>query len=486
MGFVEGGNAKLLLPGETVARRPGNGTSPAEARPDLSDGPAAARRTAGLPTFSLLLVAALTAAVVQQGAYYRGAQVLVAVILTVSLVLAVRTRPWTRDDMRCPPFRLFALLGGWAVMSGALAGDPSAAGGTAALLAGVVVVAAVCRRTDERDGLVAAAVAVGALTAASGWVGVAWRIAPLALEDQGLWRAATVVTYANASAALLAPLVLVALGRSATRPRDPVASASSCLLLVGLGATLSRGGALALAVGVIALAVLLRPGRAVRAMVAPVSGSAIALAGLLPSMPAHSPSRPLLAGAALVLGLAAAAVLAVVGTRARVVLSVAVVGIGAAMVATGAAEAVSAIGGTRLVVSSPDRGRELRAALDVAHDHPVTGVGPGRAAVAWTGADGGVLVARYAHNEYVQVLAELGAVGLILLLAILGAITRAVWRARAETPWPDLHAGAAAGLLAIAVGSALDFLWHVPAAPSWGPFSSGSPLCRPRQPRDRA
>lgn len=492
VGFVEGGSTTLLgsspaqrkrgrhcrfprslFSGTTFAAVPGGETSSALASPCLRHRPAAAGPKTGLPAFSLLLVTALTAAVIQQGAYYREAQVLVGVILTLSFLLAVRTRPWTKEDMRCPPLWLFALLAAWAIMSGARAGDPLAAGGIVALLAGVVMVVAVCRRTDERDGLAAAAVAVGALTAVIGWVGVAWRIAPLALEDQGLWRAASTVTYANASAGLLAPLAVLALGRSAARPRDPVASISSCLLLVGLGATLSRAGALSLVIGVVALAVLVRPGRAVRALVAPVSGSAIALAGLLPSVPADSAARPLLAGVALSVGLAAAAVLALVRIRALVLLCAVFVGIGGVMVATGAAGALSTVSGTRLVISSPDRGHELRAALDVARAHPVAGAGPGRATLTWTGHDGTVLVARYAHNEYVQVLAELGAVGLVLVLAILAAITRAVRRARAVTPWPDLSGGAAAGLVAMAVGSAFDFLWHVPAVPLIGALLIG-------------
>ena len=60
---------------------------------------------------------------------------------------------------------------------------------------------------------------------------------------------------------------------------------------------------------------------------------------------------------------------------------------------------------------------------------------------------------------------QLGAVGLVLLLALLIAAARVVWLARAAAPSPELWAGAAAGLAALAVHSAFDFLWHIPAIP---------------------
>jgi O-antigen ligase len=61
------------------------------------------------------------------------------------------------------------------------------------------------------------------------------------------------------------------------------------------------------------------------------------------------------------------------------------------------------------------------------------------------------------------VLVELGVVGLVLLLILLVAIARTTWQGRAAASSLEVWAGAAAGLVAVGVHSALDFLWHIPA-----------------------
>jgi hypothetical protein len=338
----------------------------------------------------------------------------------------------------------------------------------------VVVLLAVRRLTSgQRDALAAAVVTVGVLTAASGWVGVAWRITPWALEDQGLWRAATTLTYANAAAGLLVPLALLAVARLAARPAVP-AMVAAWLLLIGVGATLSRGGALALAVGAAVLATLLGLGRTLRAAGPPTLGAVVALAGLVPSMPANSPARPALAAAALVVGMAVAVGAAHLGSR--------LLGLGLAA-AVLAACAVLAVGGrtadtavrladTRLTIASPDRAAEARAALQLAAERPLTGTGPGRAVLTWV-QDNRRVTSRYVHNEYLQVLAELGFVGLALLVVLLASLARTVRRGRFHAPSTAVWAGAAAGLAALATHSALDFLWHLPAIPLAGAALAG-------------
>ncbi|MDQ4068508.1 MAG: O-antigen ligase family protein, partial [Actinomycetota bacterium] len=292
-------------------------------------------------------------------------------------------------------------------------------------------------------------------------------------EDQGLWRAATTLTYANAASGLLAPLALLALGRSAAGLRNPVSSVASWALLVGVGATLSRAGVLALTVGLVALAVLLRPAGALRVVLGPAAGALVAVAGLLPSVPAESSPRPLLAVVALLAGLAVVVGMATVRVPRAVILLAVTLVVGAVGVAAVGTDAVGSIREKRLVLTSSDRARELIAALDVARDHPVAGVGPGRAPLEWTGPDGRPLRARYAHNEYVQVLAELGVVGLGLLLVALSAAARVVVRSGQAVRSRPIWMGASAGLVALAVGSAFDFLWHVPAVPLVGALLFG-------------
>jgi O-Antigen ligase len=428
-----------------------------------------------LPLHALLLVVALVVAIAAQGAYYGAGQRIVAVVLLLVLLAALRAGPWSRDDALLPPIWAGAALAAWSAVSAAVAGAITAALPVIALLGGVVVVLLAVRRltSGQRDALAAAVVTVGVLAAASGWVGVAWRITPWALEDQGLWRAATTLTYANAAAGLLVPLALLAVARLAARPGVP-AMVAACLLLIGAGATLSRGGALALVVGAAVLAWLLGPGQTLRAAGPPTLGAVVALAGLVPSMPASSLARPALAAAALVVGMGVAVGAfylrsrqLALGLAGAVLAACAVLAVGGRM-----ADTAVRLTDTRLTIASPDRAAAARAALQLAADRPLTGTGPGRAVLTWVQHDRRV-TSRYVHNEYLQVLAELGFVGLALLVVLLGNLAWTVWRGRLHAPSTTIWAGAAAGLAALAGHSGLDFLWHLPAIPLAGAVLAG-------------
>jgi hypothetical protein len=428
-----------------------------------------------LPLHALLLVVALVVAIVAQGAYYGGGQRTVAVVLLLALLAALRARPWSRDDALLPPVWAGAALAAWTAVSAAVAGDITAALPMIALLAGVVVVLLAVRRMTwgQRDALAAAVVTVGALTAATGWVGVAWRITPWALEDQGLWRAATTLTYANAAAGLLVPLALLAVARLAARPGVP-AVVAACLLLIGAGATLSRGGALALVVGAAVLTTLFGPGRTLRAAGPPTLGAVVALAGLALSMPASSLARPALAAAAAVVGVGVAVGAFHLRSRQLALGLAAAVLAGCAVLAVGGRMADTAVRltDTRLTIASPDRAAAARAAYQLAAERPLTGTGPGRAVLTWVQNNRRV-TSRYVHNEYLQVLAELGFVGLALLVVLLASLAWTIWRGRLHAPSTTIWAGVAAGLAALAVHSALDFLWHLPAIPLAGAVLAG-------------
>lgn len=247
-------------------------------------------------------------------------------------------------------------------------------------------------------------------------------------------------------------------------------------MLVGVGATLSRGGALALTIGIAVLALLLGPVRVVRAAGPPALGAVIALLGLAPSMPASGAPHPLLAAGALLVGLVVAAVLPLLGRRtATALLLLGLVLVVAVLIPTflSGGPALSAITSSRLSFSSSDRVQGARAALRLAERRPLTGAGPGRAALFWADADGRTLTVRYVHNEYLQVLAELGVVGLALLLAFLVLVARMAWRGREAVGTPASWAGVVAALVALAVHSGLDFLWHLPAIPLTGALLIG-------------
>jgi len=97
--------------------------------------------------------------------------------------------------------------------------------------------------------------------------------------------------------------------------------------------------------------------------------------------------------------------------------------------------------------------------------HPLAGVGPGRATLRWTGARGGLRADEYGHDEYLQVLTDLGVIGAALVTVLLGAVTWVLWRARRNLPGRTIWAGAVAAATALAVHSGFDFLWHIPAIP---------------------
>jgi len=72
----------------------------------------------------------------------------------------------------------------------------------------------------------------------------------------------------------------------------------------------------------------------------------------------------------------------------------------------------------------------------------------------------------YAHSEYLQVMIELGAVGLVLLLALfLMVINRAARIVRfSQTSWKrSLAFGGMIGLGSVMVHGLVDFHWHIPA-----------------------
>lgn len=72
------------------------------------------------------------------------------------------------------------------------------------------------------------------------------------------------------------------------------------------------------------------------------------------------------------------------------------------------------------------------------------------------------LLTQYAHNEYVQILAELGAIGFVLFSLFCTALIVSFWRALRRARRPLLALGSGAGLLAFAVSSgasAFSFRW---------------------------
>lgn len=130
-------------------------------------------------------------------------------------------------------------------------------------------------------------------------------------------------------------------------------------------------------------------------------------------------------------------------------------------------------------------GREdqWRAAVDTALDHPVLGAGA-EAYLRASAVHQGSAVSRYAHDLPLEAWAELGPLGLALVLALLGFTARLLWRIRASgAAW--LVAPAAAAFL---LANLVDWPWHLAgvgalwAAALGGCVAIGTEAARRRDP----
>lgn len=416
----------------------------------------------------LFLLAAATAGLLGQGAYYPSVQRLVGLLIAVAALLALVGQPLSRDDLRLLPVIPALALAAWAVLDGGLVGVVGAGVGPALLLVGIVAVLLVCRRLpqDDREILLAGMIGVGLLVALTGWLGVAGRVGSWAFQAQGLWRASSTLTYPNATAAVLAAISLLVLGRLVATPGSVPLVLAATGLLAGLAATMSRAGGLAFVVGLVVLAARWGLRATVRTLVLPLAGALVAVMCLLPSMPAASPPRPALALVGLGAGLALAAMVVRLPRWPALALPGGVLLAGtAAFVGSGGGVGAAAqtVAQARVNLASPDRTGALHAALRLVAQHPLTGTGPGHADLRWKGHDHGTQLYAYVHNEYLQVTAQLGLVGLVLLAILLVAIARMLWRTRPTDRASATWAGVVAAAAAFAIHSGLDFVWHLPA-----------------------
>ncbi|MGO9449532.1 MAG: O-antigen ligase family protein [Candidatus Binataceae bacterium] len=109
-----------------------------------------------------------------------------------------------------------------------------------------------------------------------------------------------------------------------------------------------------------------------------------------------------------------------------------------------------------------------RDSLGIIRDFPIFGVGLGGWPVIFPRYQSGPwfpLVYRQAHNDYVQLIAETGLLGLALVIWILVPVCKRLWVARrglAPEDWP-LFAALVSALPAMAVHEFFDFCFHIPA-----------------------
>jgi len=413
------------------------------------------------------LGAAIGYAALQQGGFYRPQLTTVVALVAVAAIgRALRPRRPVPRAIAVAAVAL-VLFAGWAAVraeSWQAAAPPVAM----ALLAAAGLVCATGLPDRHRQALLAVVLAVAVVVAASCWVGLAFHVSPLALTSSGLWRAASTLTYANATAAFLVIALLVAI---TALPDGGVRTAVVAVLALGLVTTMSRAGAVGLAVAA-AVLLIAAPRRrrgahharsSVPASLAPVVPAvAVAGAALLPSLPVGAPPHPLIALA----GLAAGALVLACGRRMRPRHLLAGLVVGAAVAGTlvalvpAAREAAAGIVETRLTLESAERADLARVTVEQFRTAPWTGIGPGELDLRYVDHTGARVRAVFTHDEYLQTAAETGLVGLALVVAALAAVAVAGLRARTVA-----GAVAAAAVAGFAAHSAFDFLWHIPVLP---------------------
>jgi len=243
---------------------------------------------------------------------------------------------------------------------------------------------------------------------------------------------------------------LCAAGLVATQSRGAVLGAIAGLLLVPLAQL--RRGALTVCLGVLGgLAVVATSsGGSAQPLAAVAVALAVVLAVVLPRR-GHSVGLPSRRTGGL-------------GVRKRIAL-VTLLGLATIGIAVGAGFVLRVPIERRVALgSSEDRSYEWSAAFDQWRSSPVVGVGPDQT-LYFHAPDGNF--AHFSHNEYLQVLADGGVVGALLLVCTGICVVRAMRREDVATSC------AAAALLAFAVAGALDFDWHLAALGLVGGWVAG-------------
>jgi O-Antigen ligase len=301
------------------------------------------------------------------------------------------------------------------------------------------------------------------------------------------------LTYWNAEGAVAAIGLLLAM-RVAGDPRRPralrgTAAAAGVPLGLGLYLSFSRGALAAVAAGLvvlIALAPKLQP--QLRAAVAILgSGAAAALVGSrLPTVESLVRSERgdpgegmLMLAVLLVLMLVAAAIvvrrprrelkaLPLPVPRPAVLLALSMVALLVGAITYTALEGKPqgespevTSGAERFGSIDSNRYRYWRVAAESFADRPLTGLGSGGFLVEWRKRRDRVDQSGDAHSLYFETAAELGIVGLAMLMMFVGGVGAAVVRLHRRDP--AVATGLAAALAAWAVHAGLDWDWEMPA-----------------------
>jgi O-antigen ligase len=450
------------------------------------------------------VAAIVTAASASDGAYFSQSWGWVALAFLVpSTVLVILDRVPVPGPLRIAFASLTGALAVWIALSTVWSlSVPASAREAERMLVYVAVALAIALVLRRGDGpAVTAGVFVGVTLAAT--YGLVTRLFPdrfdTSIDVFNATRLAEPLGYWNAFGLVTAIGAILAVGLVAHARRRRfaiVGGACAPIFLVALYLSFSRGSWVALFFGM-AATIALDPRRitmlwAVLAL-APASVVGVAYASRLDALttdevPAADVARDghrlaaalaALIVASAILGWAAHRIARAVPAAARVRRGFAIV-LGATA-AVAAAAAVLAVGGPASAVtelrdrfegapaigpslndrlfsiSGTGRAETIAVAWDTAKDHPVLGTGAGTYEIIWYEDRPSPAIVRDAHSLYAETLAELGIVGLVLLLAALAVPVVAALRSRRTR----FVAPACGAYLAWLAASALDWHWEM-------------------------
>jgi len=402
-------------------------------------------------------------------------------------------------------------LAAWTLVSAIwapVAGNAWGAGEIVALYAGALLASAVAFRDANARRAAEPVLALGVAVVIG--YGMSERLLPgllhFAASSSAEGRLEQPLTYWNAMGELAAiGLILCArLCGDRSRPREirALAAAASVLLGSGLYVTFSRGALFEYAIGLLTLAVLSRRREQLAGVIvslaAAVLGAAVtapfhcvtALAGPRPTAESQG---AIVLGATVVLALLAAGVQLRVVARekpgelklprhAAEVAATLVVAMMALAIVVGSTERSGVQlgnGAGRLTTLQSSRYAYWRVAIDVFDKEPIRGVGGGGWSVYWLQHRGNDGFAQDAHSLPLQTMAELGLIGLALLVTMLVAAGFTARRALLA------NRAAAAAPIAVIVGwfahSLIDWDWQMPAVSllAFGMAGLLAALCAP-------
>ncbi len=345
-----------------------------------------------------------------------------------------------------------------------------------------LVIAAAALPGPQSHAVILVAVAAGA--ALAGLLGAAAHIDRLGLDVCSAWRPAGPLEYPPALALVCAMGLPAALwcASSAGRTASSLGALCGWLLVLTVAVSASRTGVALAALSLVAAAVLLGGARAPRAaaLIAAAGGlSALIVGGELGDDSALALVAALIPAAIIVVAVGAGPSRnenEATPTARRALLGVLVL-IGIAGVAAATAQerasdcAYAGFGHGRTAI--------WNAALDTAVDRPLRGFGLESFAAASRAEQARVrdTPVQYAHDLPLEAWVELGLLGVVLVLALYVAVTRAALRATRPTA-----ALLAAPALAFLAANLLDWPWHLAGCGVLWAIAVGGLVGAPRRP----